>query len=81
MDKRLVDAFEYYLAHQDEIVEKHDGRVVAIKNRTVLGDYEDEITAIVETQKKHKLGTFIVQRVSPGEGDYTVSFATAGMFR
>jgi hypothetical protein len=36
MDKRLVDAFEYYLAHQDEMVANYNGRVVAMKDRTVL---------------------------------------------
>ena len=81
MDQRLIDAFEYYLAHQDEIVEKYDGRVVAIKDGRVLGDYIDQITAIQETAKTQELGTFIVQRVSPGEKDYTITAHSQVVFR
>ena len=80
MDQGLVDAFEYYLAHQDEFVDKYNGRVIALKGRRVLGDYGDELTAIIETQKSEKLGTFIVQRVSPGEGDYTITVNSRVVF-
>ena len=45
---------------------------IALKDRRVLGDYDDELTAITETQKSEKLGTFIVQRVTPGEDAYTI---------
>jgi hypothetical protein len=81
MDQRLRDAFEYYLAHQDEMVQKYNGRVVAIKDRRVLGDYEDRTTAIEETAKTEQLGTFIVQKVSPGEDDYTIRVNSAVVFR
>ena len=81
MDKRLLDAFEYYLAHQDEIVAKYNGRVVAIKGRQVLGAYDDQITAIRETAKTQELGSFIVQKVSPGEKDYTITVHSQVVFR
>ena len=74
MATSLTDDFEFYLAHQDEIVEKYDGKFIVIKDGEVLGAYDDELTAIAETQKTHKLGTFLVQRVSPGTDDYTQTF-------
>ena len=74
MTTSLTDDFEFYLAHQDEIVEKYDGKFIVIKDGEVLGAYDDELTAIAETQKTHKLGTFLVQRVSPGTDDYTQTF-------
>lgn len=65
------DALKYYRAHQDEIVEKYDGQVVAIKDNAVLGAYDDLLTALTETQKSHEPGTFLLQRVSPGTEAYT----------
>ena len=74
MTTSLTDDFEFYLAHQDEIVEKYDGKFIVIKDGEVLGAYDDELTAIAETQRTHKLGTFLVQMVSPGTDDYTQTF-------
>src|SRR3970040_604547 len=70
----LKDEFEWYLAHQDEMVAKHNGKFVVIKDAEVLGVYDDQYTAVVETQKKHALGTFLVQKVEPGKAGYTQAF-------
>ena len=70
----LVEEFEYYLEHQDEMVEKYNGRVIAIKGHDVLGDYDDASEALAETRKSHELGTFLIQRVSPGSDAYTAIF-------
>jgi hypothetical protein len=74
MDSPLKREFDFYLAHQAELVQKYNGRVIAIKNGEVLGAYPDQATAVSETQKQHELGTFLVQRVEPGTGAYTQSF-------
>ena len=74
MPSPLKAEFEYYLAHQDELVAKYDGRVVVIKHQAVIGDFADEPTAVAETQKTHELGTFLVQRVAPGPDAYTQTF-------
>jgi hypothetical protein len=74
MDTPLKREFEYYLAHQAELVEKYNGQVIAIKNASVLGAYPDEVTAVAETQKTHRLGSFLVQKVEPGDSAYTQTF-------
>ena len=61
----FADALKYYRVHQDEIVEKYNGQVVAIKDDKILGAYEDLLTACLETEKTHEPGTFLLQRVSP----------------
>ncbi len=74
-DANLLDReFQYYLDHQEEIVKQYDGRVVAIKNGEVIGVYDSEAEAVVEARKEHEVGTFLVQRVSPGEKAYTQTF-------
>ena len=74
MSNLLEKEFEFYLANQDQLVEKFNGRVIVIKNGEVIGDYDDVPTAVEETQKEHDLGAFLVQKCSPGTGDYTAQF-------
>jgi hypothetical protein len=74
MDSPLKREFEYYLANQKAFVDKYNGRVIVIKDQKVLGAYGDELDAITETQKTHKLGTFLVQKVTPGTEAYTQTF-------
>ena len=72
-----LKAFEYYLAHQDEMVKLYDGKVIAIKGIRVLGAYDSHGDALRETSKSHQLGTFIIQKVSEGDKDYTIYLSPA----
>ncbi len=67
----LQKEFEYYLGHQEELVKKYNGKFIVIKNGEVLGSYDDELTALKETQREHDLGTFLVQQVSPGDAAHS----------
>lgn len=80
MSSPLKKDFEYYLAHQDEMVEKYNGKYVVIKDGEVLGAYDNELRALSETQKKHELGTFLVQKVSPGTDAYSQTFHSRVVF-
>ncbi len=80
MSSPLKTEFGYYLAHQDEMVKDYEGKVVVIKDRRVIGAYEDELTAVTETQKTHQLGTFLVQRVSRGDSAYSQTFHSRVVF-
>ena len=75
----LEREFDYYLEHQDELLEKYNGRVIVIKDCTVLSDHDSHIEAVIETQKVHELGTFLVQAVSPGPEAYTQRFHSRHM--
>ena len=81
MSKELHEEFQFYLKHQDELVKKYDGKYVVIKNGEVLGAYDEELAAVTETQKSHELGTFLVQKVSPGAEDYTQTFQSRVVFQ
>lgn len=70
----LEKEFEYYIAHQDEFVKKHNGKVLVIKDENIIGIYDDEITAINETSKTYDVGTFLVHRCAPGKDNYTMTF-------
>lgn len=74
MNSPLQKEFNYYLEHQNELVEQFDGKYIVIKNCTVIGDYDDELTAIDATKLEHELGTFLIQLVSQGTKDYSATF-------
>ncbi len=76
----LQAAFDYYLDHQDEMVEKYDGKYIVIKDGDVLGVFDDQLTAVTETKKSHELGTFLVQKVSKGDAEYSQTFHTRAVF-
>ena len=70
----LAEEFQYYIAHQDELVEQYDGKVIVIKGGEVLGSYDSDIEAVNETKNAHDIGSFLVQHVSPGVDSYTQRF-------
>ena len=74
MESPLEREFEYYLAHQDELVKQYNGRFIVVKNCKVIGDYDDQATAVSEAQKDNELGTFLVQKVEPGDETHTQTF-------
>lgn len=80
MTNPLEKEFQFYLDHQDEMVKKYDGKFIVIKDGKVLGAYDDELTAITETEKSEKIGTFLVQLVSKGESAYTQTFHSRVVF-
>ena len=71
---RLDQEFQFYVDNQNAMVEKYDGKVVAIKGGDVLGVYDTYLSALTATVKDHEEGTFLLQRVSEGEKDYAATF-------
>ena len=74
--KGLINEFDWYLAHQDELVKQYNGKVLAIKGQQVIGVHDAVADAVFATSDEHELGTFIVQRCSPGTDDYTAVYHT-----
>lgn len=70
----LEKEFNYYRAHQQELVAKHAGKFVVIKKEKVIGVFDSEIEAIGETSRQHPLGTFLVQKCESGPESYTQTF-------
>ena len=71
---KLKDEFDYYLENQATLVKKFEGKYVVIKRHEVIGTYDNLRQAVDETSKKHEPGTFLVQKCTPGEADYSVTF-------
>ncbi len=80
MASSLEKEFEYYLKNQEQLVKKYNGKVLVIKNCTVIGVYDSDQEAIEETTKQHELGTFLVQLCEPGEDSVTQTFNSRAVF-
>lgn len=76
----LEKEFEYYIENQQELIRKYSGKVIVIKNEKVIGDYNSEVIALMETKKEHELGTFLIQKCSPGNVDYTETYHSRVVF-
>ena len=77
----LQKEFEYYLSHQEEMVAKYNGKCIVLMNHEVIGVYDSEFEAVSETSKTHVLGSFLVQKVAPGNAAYTQSYHSRVAFR
>lgn len=75
LDKPMLEKeFQYYLDNQEILLKKFQGRFIVIKNEKVIGDYSTEIDALMVTQENHEVGTFLIQKCTPGETDYTETY-------
>lgn len=70
----LEKEFQYYLEHQNELVEKYNGKYIVIKNQQVISVFDNELDAIKKTSTDHELGTFLVQKCEPGTSSYTQTY-------
>ncbi len=74
MKAMLKREFDYYLKHQDELVKKYNGKFVVIVGEKVVGAYDTEMEAYLQSKKEHELGTFLIQECTPGDEAYTQVF-------
>lgn len=70
----------YFIKNQNELVAKHSGKVLVIKDDEVVGTYNSPLEAFVDAKSKFEAGTFMIQPCSAGVEAYTVSIATYGIF-
>ena len=76
----LAKEFNHYRAHQDEFVEKYDGKYIVLIDGNVVGIYDDDFTAVIQTQRSHKLGTFLVQKVANQDSENIPRFYSGVVF-
>lgn len=73
--------FEWFLKEYDNLFKKYGHKFFAIKNKTILGIFDNFTKAINETSKYHQLGTFIVQECDGTPLAYTSSIVTVGVVK
>lgn len=66
--------FDYYLANQDALVERYNGKHIVIAGEKVVGDFDSELEAYRFASSQLAPGSFVIQFVSPGSGSYSQTF-------
>jgi len=80
MVEKLEKEFNYYVEHQDELVEKYNGKFIVIKDCHVIGAFDSELEAVEKTAKQHEIGTFLVQKCERGKESYTQTYHSRAVF-
>ena len=70
----LNKEFEYYKKNHEDFVEKYNGRYIVLQEKKILGDYDTQLEAYMESVKNHELGTFLIQHVAPGKESFTATY-------
>ncbi|MEO8515634.1 MAG: hypothetical protein ABI426_02765 [Flavobacterium sp.] len=70
----LEKEFQYYIDNQEELLKKYSGKIIVIKGKKVIGSYNSEVEALLETKKEHELGTFLIQKCTSGNTDFTETY-------
>jgi hypothetical protein len=66
--------FQFYLANQDALVSKYNGKYVVIKDESVVESFDKELDAYHFATGRFEPGTFIIQCVAPGTDSHTQTF-------
>jgi hypothetical protein len=65
----------FFIAHQDDLVEKYSGKVLVIRGDAIAGVYDSALDAYLAAQKQFQPGTFMIQHCVPGPDAYTVTMS------
>jgi len=57
----LDNEYKYYLNNKDILDRKYSNKFIVIKNNKIIGVYDTNQDAYIETSKTEKLGTFLIQ--------------------
>ena len=64
MNDIIDKEYKWFVNNNKSLYDKYGDIYVAIKNNKVIGKYKTYAEGVMKTQKKEKLGTFIVQKLS-----------------
>jgi len=70
----LEKEYEFYQKNRLSLLERYENQYVVIFGEKVIGSYPDKDTAIIEAQKDHKVGTFLVQLCTRDEESQVMRF-------
>lgn len=66
--------FQWFIAHQDELMKKFNGKTLAIRDGVVLGAYASAAEAVARTRRP--LREYMIQLCIPGDEAHTVQVYT-----
>jgi hypothetical protein len=73
------EELNFFISNQEALVQEYRGKTLVLKGAEVIGVYPDALTAYLETQKEHPLGSFMIQPCIPGPEAYTVTISSTAL--
>jgi hypothetical protein len=73
----VEDNYYWYIADQDELVKKYNGKHLLLVDCGVAGAYENRRDTYVDGANKYGFGNFLLQKCSPGDRDTVIRYAPA----
>ena len=70
----LEKEFRYYVKNQAELSAKYEGKVLVVKDQTVIGVYDSKGEALKKTVVDHELGSFLIQECSSDPNSVVTTF-------
>jgi len=68
---------DMYIERQNALVAEYNGKIIALKDGEVLGEYPTKTDALEDMQRKRLVpGEFMIIRCTPGDEEYTRHFHT-----
>ena len=75
----LDQEYEFYKKNKEKLLPMYENKFIVIVGEEIIGVFDDDIEAVESVRKKHRPGTFLVQRVCQEEeiifskfGDYVI---------
>ncbi|QGW26710.1 hypothetical protein [Phnomibacter ginsenosidimutans] len=72
--------FKYFLDNKKELVGKYASKFIVIRGQEVVGVFDSEIEALLDSQDKYQAGTFLIQLCDPNEASYSQTFHSRVVF-
>jgi hypothetical protein len=69
----LKKDLEWYIANQQELSTKYNGKILLIVNQQLIGAFDSMSEAYSTAIKSYTLGTFTLQPCSPDSDSYTLT--------
>ena len=57
----LEKEYQYFQDNRESLVKEYKEKYIVIKENSVIGSYDTETEAFVETTKEYEAGTFLIQ--------------------
>ena len=73
--------FKWFLKEYNNLFKRYGHKFLAIKDKAILGAYNEFAEAIHTTAKTYEIGTFIIQECDGTPAAYTSSIVTVGVIK
>lgn len=70
---------EAYKDQQDTLLQKYEGKILAIHDGKLAGVFDSKVEALIEMKEKFEAGSFLIIKCTKGDSEYTRRFRSRVM--